>query len=131
MAETTTYLIEFENKKKQKITVPASWKVTFGPAVVAPTGGRGTFQGKMPMALRFYESKENQRAIFTQVANFRDTSIEIEEEVQNVQEKTGYTEVDGRRKATTFQVRTKEWVNPDMESDPSEHPALPTWEEGD
>lgn len=117
-----TYLIEFENGKRKRITVPESWKVTFGPAVAGVNKpGRG-YQHEMPMALRFYESTDKQRAIFTDVTSFRDLSIEIEEEVVSVQEKQGYMECEGVRKATTFQAKTREWVDPDRVQ---ERPALP------
>lgn len=109
-----TYLIEFENKRRQRITVPETWKVTFGPAVAGSNKPTPGYNHKMPMALRFYETANQQRAIFTDVVAFRDLSIQVEEERTNVQEKTGYIEVDGTRKATTFQARTMEWVNPDV-----------------
>lgn len=106
-----TYLIEHDDGTRRKITVPASWKVTFGPAVAGKQKGSEHF--KMPMALRFYESKEQQRAIFTDVVSFRDTSIDIQEERVSTQEKEGFIECDGVRKSTTFKAETKEWVNPD------------------
>jgi hypothetical protein len=121
--DTKTYLIEFENKTRKKITVPETWKVTFGPSVAGPQKPVPGYQHKMPMALRFYETAEKQRAIFTDVISFRDMSIEIEEEVTSTQEKQGFMECDGVRKATTFQAKTREWVNPDR---PQERPALPT-----
>lgn len=118
--EMKTYLIKFENGTEQKITVPEAWKVTFGPATKGERGGRPNL--KMPMALRFYESDTKQRAIFTDVVNFRDTSIKIEEKKIRVQEKDGYMECEGARKRTTFRAQTTEWVNPD---EPSETPLLP------
>lgn len=125
----TAYLIEFEDGKKRKITVPDDWKVTFGPAFVGKDTNRPTGQRyKVPMAIRFYKSKDNQRAIFTNVVGFRDLSIPIEEEVTHTKEKQGYTEVDGKRKATSFQVKVKEWVNPDIDLNLSEKPQI-EWED--
>ncbi len=109
--EQTVYLIEFENKKRQRITVPSSWKVTFGPAAA---GVNKNFSGKIPLALRFYENESKQRAIFTDVIGFRDMSIKIEEERTNIQEKDAYVECEGKRKRTTLQAKTTEWVNPDI-----------------
>lgn len=77
MSKETTYLIEFKSGKRQKITVPSDWKVTFGPAAVGKSRTSPS-DLKMPMALRFYENDKKQRAIFTDVKNFRDTSIKIE-----------------------------------------------------
>ncbi len=71
----------------------------------------------MPLALRFYESETKQRAIFTDVVSFRDTSIKIEEKLVRIQEKDGYVECEGTRKRTTFQAKTTEWINPDEEKD--------------
>lgn len=120
-----TYLIEFQNGKRQKITVPDNWKVTYGPAVKGNYASSAHEQRyKMPMALRFYESDDKQRAIFTDVVGFRDMSIKIEEEEIKVQEKDGYVECDGMRKRTTFQAKTREWVNPD--SIVNSVPALPS-----
>ena len=124
MSNEKTYLIEFENGKRQKITVPDDWKVTFGPAARGINKGSGVSRHQMPLALRFYESATKQRAIFTDVVSFRDVSIKIEEERVNTQTKDGFIECDGARKATTFQATSKEWVNPD---EPNENiPLLPS-----
>ena len=118
------YIIEKTNGEKFKVTVPDTWKVTFGPAVVGNRVKPGPqYAGKMPMALRFYENETKQRAIFTDIASFRDMSIPIEVEKVKVQEKDGYMECDGVRKRTTFQAKVKDWINPDDER-PS-HPLLP------
>jgi len=61
-------MVEFEDGTRKQITVPSSWKVTFGPLVKrkSGSGGRPTdFANQMPIALRFYESETKQRAIFT------------------------------------------------------------------
>jgi hypothetical protein len=113
-----TYLIEKENGKRMKITVPETWKVTFGPAVKGfdrKLSGGPSY--KVPMALRFYESETKQRAIFTDVVSFRDLSIPVEVEEVKVQEKDGYTECEGKRKRTSFQVKVKEWKDPDEEKE--------------
>ena len=77
-----TYLIVHEDGTRRKITIPSTWRVTFGPAA---RGGNmpkrpGGPSYKMPMALRFYENDTQQRAIFTDVVSFRDMSIPIQEE---------------------------------------------------
>lgn len=109
-----TYFVEKENGEEFQITVPEEWKVTFGPAVVGSGQKRpGDFSGKMPMALRFYESKDKQRAIFTHIRSFRDMSIPIKVKKTHVQEKQGFMEYEGKRKATSFSAKVQEWVNPD------------------
>lgn len=109
-----TYIIICADGSKRKVTVPEDWKVTFGPACAGENKSTD-HKFKMPMALRFYETKDKQRAIFTDVVSFRDSSIKIEEERIQTQEKHGFMECEGARKATTFQATTKEWVNPDEE----------------
>jgi len=115
------YIVEKENGKKFKITVPADWKVTFGPAAKGMHTKSSSY--KVPLALRFYENADKQRAIFTDVVSFRDSSILVEEEKVRIQEKDGYMECDGIKKKTTFQATVKEWINPDIQSEST--PALP------
>jgi hypothetical protein len=120
-----TYQIEFKNGTEKRITVPEDWKVTFGPCVA---GGNGNGRMEMPLALRFYESKENQRAIFTDVRSFRDMDIEITEKKITTQEEQGFVERKGVRKATTFQATSVEWVDP---NNADNYPALPEVPEPD
>jgi hypothetical protein len=119
--EEKTYIIDCENGSRRKVTVPASWKVTFGPCVKGMNSGDRDHR-KVPMALRFYESETKQRAIFTDVVSFRDTSIKIQEEKIRVSEKDGYMECEGVRKRTSFQASVREWVDPDVIT---ERPLLP------
>ena len=124
--EEKIYIITHEDKTKKRITIPADWKVTFGPAARGENAGtRAGTHLKMPMALRFYESETKQRAIFTDVVSFRDASIKIEEERTNIQEKEGYVECDGVRKKTVFSATVKEWINPDAVNEPA-IPLLPS-----
>lgn len=111
-SDTKVYLIEFENGRKQKVTIPANWKVTFGPAVpgVHKENGR-----RMPTAIRFYEDENRQRAIFTDVVSFRDMSIPIEEERVKVETKLGRMEVEGAYRTVNVKAEMREWVNPDKE----------------
>lgn len=120
----TTYLIIHEDRTERKITVPSDWKVTFGPAARGINKHSGPSGGvlKVPLALRFYESEKKQRAIFTDVLSFRDISIKTEVKKVKIQEKQGFMECDGQRKATIFQAKTEEWIDPDELGD---IPALP------
>ena len=67
-----TYLLECRNHVLRKVTIPASWKVTFGP-LVPGAHGDGT------LALRVYETKDKQRAVFMGVVAFRDLDVKVEE----------------------------------------------------
>jgi hypothetical protein len=127
MSKETTYLIVHEDGTERKITVPSDWKVTFGPA--AKGINKAAHQNfKIPLALRFYEAETKQRAIFTDVVSFRDLSIKTEVKRISTQEKQGFMECDGKRKATTFQAKTEEWVDPDKLQDT---PSLPDVEDFD
>jgi hypothetical protein len=113
----TIYLIEFEDGSRKKVTVPANWRVTFGPVVSfgadrRPQGNRYT----VPVALRFYEDETKQRAIFTHVTNFRDMSIPILEEKVQRKDKVGRVEVDGAYQNINLSAEVKQWTNPDDES---------------
>jgi len=109
-----TYLIVHEDDTERKITVPDSWKVTFGPAAAGNFKSNSPRNSlRMPLALRFYENEKQQRAIFTDVVSFRDMSIITEVKRIDVQEKEGFMECEGKRKATTFRTEVSEWVNPD------------------
>ena len=117
-----TYLLEMYDGSKRKITVPAKWKVTFGPAAIPRTGLKGknvpqNAIGKMPMAIRFYEPKDQQRAIFTDVINFRDMSIPILEERVEVKTKRGTLSVDGANRNVSMNATIKQWLNPDEDSE--------------
>jgi hypothetical protein len=112
--EMKTYILTHEDGTIRKVTVPADWKVTFGPAVKGLNASNKPAQHyKIPMALRFYESDTKQRAIFTDIVSFRDEAIKIQEQVVKRQEKDGYMECDGVRKRTVFTAEVKEWINPD------------------
>ena len=113
-----TYLLEMNDGSKRKITVPSAWKVTFGPAVVATRNtSTNKFSGRIPMAIRFYESKDQQRAIFTDVINFRDMSIPILEERVEVKTKRGTLSVDGANRNVSMNATIKQWLNPDEDNE--------------
>ena len=109
--ETRTLLITKRDGEEIQIDIPATYKVTFGPAFItskAYVGGK-----QVPMALRVYESDKMQLAIFTDVVSFRDLNIPMRVKQVKTQEKDGYIECEGVRKRTTFSATTSEWVNAD------------------
>ena len=111
--ETRTYLMETKGGKLRRVTVPASWKVTFGPLVPSEIrhGEVRTF------ALRFYESKEQQRAVFTDVLAFRDTSLPVEERVSKIKQKVVHKNAPSGRRDMMVEARITEWRNPDTPDD--------------
>jgi hypothetical protein len=61
-----------QSGQKRRITVPASWRMTYGQ--IAPGVTRGGY------GLRFYEntSKDTTRAVFADVTEIRDVTIRLE-----------------------------------------------------
>ena len=69
--ELRTYEITFSDRGPMRITIPATWKVTYG-AVVPGSKIGGTY------GLRIWETGEKQRAVWANVESFRDLSIQTE-----------------------------------------------------
>lgn len=110
-AEKITYLIEFKGGKRKRITVPATWKVTFGP--LAP-GGKN-YNGESKLCLRLYETAERQRAVFTDVASFRDLGIHVEERVVHRRNERAQRETPHGVKDFVVQAEYAEWRSEDDE----------------
>ena len=68
-----TYEIQFTDRGPIRVTIPETWKITFGAVVPGAKGGyaAGAF------GLRIWEATDKQRAVFANVASFRDLSIDI------------------------------------------------------
>lgn len=105
--EMTTYLLVMRDGTLKKVTVPASWKVTFG----ALYPGKDTNSGKT--GLRFYSGQNKQHAVFTEVESFRDMSINIEERVTTTRKETYVKQGDEAGEAVVVDHSAHEWVNPD------------------
>lgn len=109
---TTTYLLTMSDDTLRKVTVPDTWKVTFGPLVPGSKGIEG-MNGRAGICLRFYEDKDKQRAVFTDVKSFRDTSIAIEERVTRTQQETYTKDTPEGAKQVIVEGHVHEWRNPD------------------
>lgn len=66
MSESLTYHIEFTDREPMRVTIPASWKITFG--AVVPGKGGGAQYGSF--GLRIWEATDKQRAVFPNVTRF-------------------------------------------------------------
>jgi hypothetical protein len=124
-----TYLLELADGGQKKITVPASWKITFGPIVIPKGKDHNLGAHVSTVALRFYEgNKENQRAVFTNVKGFRDLDIEISEKRVQVKRETVTKQTQQGARDYVAEMRVEEWVNPDKEDAtvvPPEFASLP------
>ena len=96
---------------KRKITIPDSWKITYGK-IHGGESRSGCFDGNV---LRIYESKEKQRAIFTEVKSFMDMSIKVQklithkEEEETIKIKAGSKKAE-RRSESKAEYK-EEWVD--------------------
>ena len=105
----TTYFVERSDGRHQKVTVPSSWKVTFGPL----TPGSKNYDGGAKPVLRFYESANKQRMVITNVLSFRDMSVSVEEKRTSVKQQTMRKQTAAGDKEVVVEGRVEEWVNPD------------------
>lgn len=112
--KTKTYILELKNGDTRKITVPAHWKLTYGNVV--PYQGKGHNPGEARIALRLYDgSKENLRAVYTDVVSFRDAEIGTLEKRTQVQRKASQRNTDKGMRDVIIEARVTEWVDPDKE----------------
>lgn len=106
-AELRVYMIEFTNGKQKRISIPGEWKITFGP--LAPGSKGYENNGEKGLCLRLYENKDQQRAVFTKVASFRDMSIHVEERVVHRRNERAQRETPNGVKDFTVQAEYAEW----------------------
>lgn len=119
--EDKTYILTLASGDTRKITIPSTWKMTFGQLV--PYDGRRDRGGQLPVALRFYEgSKDNLRAVMTDVVAFRDASIQVMEKRTSVKRQIVQKATAQGNKNVEVEARMTEWVNPDAEADDQEAP---------
>lgn len=111
MEPTTTYEI-ITNDGRYRITIPTSYKVTFGPVAVGGklrNGGWGEPGGSM--ALRIYESDIKQRAVFTGVKSFRDMSILLQREEVKVKGSNEWVSSEDLSESKQSQIVERQWVD--------------------
>jgi hypothetical protein len=114
--ETKTFILGLKGGHIRKITIPATWKLTFGSVV--PFGPGPRHGGEGGVALRLYEgNKENLRAVMTDVVSVRDASIQMMEKRTSTQRKAAQKQTPHGMKDVVVEARVTEWVNPDAEED--------------
>lgn len=118
------FILTLKNGNVRKITIPASWKMTFGSLVPYSSDRQGRRdENSGGAALRLYEgSKENLRAVMTDVISIRDASIEMMERRTSVQRKVAQKSTPHGMKDVMVEARMTEWVNPDAEGGGDETP---------
>lgn len=114
--DTKTFILELKNGNIRKITIPSNWKLTFGQLI--PHTLRETNGATSQVALRIYEgSKENLRAVMTDVVAIRDASFAVMEKRTTVQRKAAQRQTAHGAKDVVVEARVTEWVNPDADPD--------------
>lgn len=113
------FILTLKNGNVRKITIPATWKLTFGSLVPYSTDRNGRRDDNSGgAALRLYEgTKDNLRAVMTDVISIRDASIEMMERRTSTQRKTAQKQTPQGMKDVMVEARVTEWVNPDAEGD--------------
>lgn len=114
MSETRTYEI-VTTRGKQRITVPAEYKVTFGAVV---PGAKATGYGGGGWGLRIWESTDKQRAVFSDVISFRDLSIPVEVAAVRKFGSEDWVLDDGTYTGKKAETVEKAWKNIDEIKDP-------------
>lgn len=127
---TTTYIMRLTNGEVRKVTVPSNWKVTFGPTIpFSPTKinvGYSQPNYDKSYAVRFYEgNKENLKAVFGDVRDFRSADIVVEERITEVQRKVVQEDIPGQGfKDVEVEARVSRWCDPLQEQTPASNKFL-------
>lgn len=109
-----TFILELVGGNIRKITIPKNWKMTFGQLV--PHTLRETRGASSSVALRLYEgSKENLRAVMTDVVSIRDASMTIMERRTTTTRKAAQKQTGQGARDVVVEARVTEWVDPDKE----------------
>lgn len=114
-SEQKTLLLTMRDGLKKRITIPASWKVTFGPLV--PGSKDTTVNGSTAIALRLWsgsKGSEVQHGVFTNVESFREMgTISVMEEQEQARQEHYRSMDEQNQEVVAVDVRVKEWVDPD------------------
>lgn len=122
-ANMKTYILELHNGDLRKVTVPDTWKVTFGPTIPF-SGSKYAGVDNKALALRFYEgNKENLRAVFTDVRAFRDEDIAILERRTETQRQVVQQHGDDGMHNVEVEARVTQW-KADKQEAPNKYLAL-------
>lgn len=123
-----TYILETPTGVRH-VSVPAHWRLTFGPTCPYSKDGPSRMSNKW--SLRFYEnSKDNLRAIFTDVVAFRDKDIRVMERRTEVERRVVAQDGAAGGKNVVVEARITKWVDPDDDENLDNAPARALLEDG-
>lgn len=103
--ENKTIVMLLNGGGMRKITIPTDWKVTFGSVMPSNKG----YEGHKGWALRIYRTKEDQRAIFTDVKSFYEETLQIEEKVTRTKSQRVNRETPTGVRSAVVQAKVSEW----------------------
>lgn len=108
----TTRILEVRTSREGvfRIEIPADYKVTFSKVNPAQNGYGGE------MALRIYESDDKQRACFTDVVSFRDTSLPFKRRIKKTKERVESERTGKKRRVERESSAEHEWVDGDEDT---------------
>ncbi len=109
MKTETKQLIITTSRRVYRVEIPCEAKVTFGPVVPA-SGKRSYGEDGGGTALRIYNGKENQMAVFRDVVSFFDTSLPIDELVVEIDGKTEFSKGKDHEWEKSESNRIEKWV---------------------
>ncbi len=111
-----TYAMRCRKGGERRVTVPAPWKVTFGPTIPYK---KGHDPESGVWSVRMYDG-DKLRAIFTDVESFRDTSIQVlEKRVRSKRQVVEKAAKHGGRSAVV-EATIETWVDPDAPDEANE-----------
>lgn len=85
------YLVTLVDGQRYRLSIPAAWKVTFGPIWIPRQDRPQVYGGaKQDYVLRVYEAQDKQRAVIQDVLELRDLSIGWVEEKMAASKATDY-----------------------------------------
>lgn len=99
------YRIEFINGSVKLVKIPDDWKITFS---AFQPGSKDRFANGSP-TLRMYETESKQRAVFRDVLNFMDMSIEVLEQVIDIESNSSVKHDDGFKRIESGTEFTGSW----------------------
>lgn len=116
--ETTVYALKLKGGGERRLTVPTSYKLTFGPTVPYIKHGNGS-HGDGTWALRLYDG-DRLKAIFTDVSAFRDVSIQVLEKRTRSKRQTVERNSKYGGRAAVVEATIETWVDPDNPDEANE-----------
>lgn len=119
--KTRTYILQLLDGGKRKLTIPATWKITFGNVLpynkTSNTGGPydPPHGWQSRIVLRVYEgSKDNLRAVMHDVLSFHEENVVILESRPKKVTTARLKEIDGKQDVELKEVGIDEWFDPDQ-----------------